>query len=75
MDTPRTGLMLYQTKTCQYCGRFTILELDSKALESWRLGQYIQDAFPELDDPTRELLITGTHPECWTEMFSYLDEE
>lgn len=71
MDTPRrTGLMLYQTKRCLYCNHFSILELDVKALQSWQSGQHVQNAFPEFAAPQRELLITGTHPDCWNAMFA-----
>jgi hypothetical protein len=30
----------------------------------------IQDIFPNLDADQRELIMTGTHSECWKEIFS-----
>jgi hypothetical protein len=32
-------------------------------------GAYAQDAFPDLLAPIREQIISGTHPECWNEIF------
>ena len=34
----------------------------------------IQDIFPELDSDDRELLISGTCPVCWDELFKFSDE-
>jgi len=32
-------------------------------------GANAQDAFPDLLAPIREQIISGTHPECWNEIF------
>jgi hypothetical protein len=32
-------------------------------------GWKIQDAVKSLDKDLREQMITGTHPDCWLEMF------
>ena len=35
----------------------------------------IQHAFPEMPMETRELLISGTHPECWDSLYKDEDDE
>ena len=36
----------------------------------WVTGRkHIQEALPEVPVPIREQMMTGTHPECWDEMF------
>ena len=38
-------------------------------------GPFIQDAWPESTAEQREQVISGTHPECWNEMFGEEDDE
>lgn len=54
---------------CFHCGQANRILVDTADLEKWRNGTLIQDAFPKLDADDRELIQTGTHPECWNEMF------
>jgi hypothetical protein len=64
------------TKTCMHCGEQTDFCLSQDEYEKLYLqGQYIQDVFPLLNKSERELMISGTHPRCWEEMFSYMDED
>ena len=63
-----------KTKVCRVCGKYEILSLDRKAVESWQAGEYIQNAFPEMSMEDREVLITGTHPACWNKLFPEEDE-
>jgi hypothetical protein len=46
------------------------MEVDKAALNNWRAGVLIQRAFPNMTADQREMLITGTHPECWETMFA-----
>jgi hypothetical protein len=39
------------------------------------MGQLAQNAFPHMSDGEREMLITGTHPECWEKLFPPEEEE
>lgn len=55
---------------CFHCGQENKILVETDKLEKWRNGAYIQDAFPDLSADDRELIMTGTHPECWEEMFS-----
>lgn len=36
-------------------------------------GVHVQEAFPDMNIGLREQIISGTHPECWDEMFPNLD--
>jgi hypothetical protein len=58
-----------KTKTCCVCDKFEVLTLNRQAVESWQEGEYIQNAFPDMSDGDRELLISGTHSECWDKLF------
>jgi hypothetical protein len=44
------------------------------AFTEWRAGAFIQQAWPEADAGTRELLISGTHPACWEELWKDDDD-
>ncbi len=59
---------------CLYCGEENKIILDSQDLESWETGDFIQQAFSYLDSSKRELIQTGTHSECWDNMFESDDE-
>jgi hypothetical protein len=62
-------LVTVETKRCQHCGDTGVLAVSKDGLALRQAGAYVQDAFPELSAPLREQLISGTHPECWDEMF------
>lgn len=59
---------------CCYCEKENLIVLDSESFELWKTGDFIQEAFPYLDASKRELIQTGTHPECWNDMFESDDE-
>ena len=68
------NIVTVETKRCMHCGELGELQVTSEGLSLRAAGAYIQDAFPELSAPLREQLITGTHPECWDEMFNGAEE-
>jgi len=55
------------------CGDNSVMTVDSASYLSWKDGALIQDAFPEMDAATREVIKTGTHGKCWNEMFGTPD--
>ena len=57
-------------KPCCVCGKAATITVESAELAAWRSGKLVQDAFPTLSADERELLISGTHPECWEALFS-----
>lgn len=58
-----------QTKRCVRCrdyGNVTVWEDDYKRYIN---GALAQDAFADLLPPIREQIVSGTHPDCWLELF------
>ena len=65
---------LYITPRCVLCGSASKVTLNTNAFLAWQHGKFVQDAFPAKTDDELELLITGTHPECWDKMFPEEEE-
>lgn len=64
----------YETKACVVCGEKSLIELDGKKYHRWTEGgEHVQNVWPEKTADERELLITGTHPDCWNNMFGGID--
>lgn len=59
-----------KTPPCTLCGEASMLEVKKEQFELWRRGELIQTVWPEWSPGERELLITGTHSECWDKMFA-----
>jgi hypothetical protein len=55
---------------CLHCSEENKILVEQSSFEQWKQGAFIQDAFFTLSPPERELIKTGTHPECWAEIFS-----
>lgn len=65
-----TDFVRVTTAPCRVCGGNSVLRVPTKGYAVWRSGQkLIQDAFPNLSVDDRELLMSGTHPECWNNLF------
>lgn len=62
--------LVIRTPPCAMCGYSTIMEVNRKEWEAWKKGAFIQDAFPLLSPDEREMILSGTHPECWDKLFS-----
>jgi len=58
-----------RTPPCIVCKESTVVVLDKDKFDLWQSGVLVQNAFPHMTPSERELLITGTHPECWEKMF------
>lgn len=55
---------------CIVCKKRAEIEVSDEGYHRWAvLGQLAQTAFPNMSDDERELLITGTHPKCWDQIF------
>jgi hypothetical protein len=59
---------------CVHCKESNQFRLNFDHYQQWRSGVYVQDIFTHLSIDERELLISGTHPECWNEVFGEDDE-
>ena len=54
---------------CRFCGSVHELSIAPSDFARWRKGEFIQDVMSYLSPAERELLISGTCDDCWTEMF------
>ena len=63
------------TSPCPICGETSIVHAPSDGVERYKKGDYIQDAFPTLSIADRELILTGTHQECWDLMVGTEEQE
>lgn len=61
--------MKVQTPQCVVCGVKSFVEVQEDDYRRWQGGVLAQRAFPEMHHRDREMLITGTHPKCWDEMY------
>lgn len=52
------------------CGKTFMLAVTEAEYKNWEDGMLIQDAMPSLGQDERELLISGTCPECWDAMMA-----
>lgn len=57
------------TPKCSWCGDIGEIEVPMAGFLARQLKAPIQECFPEMDKALREQIVSGTHPECWTEMF------
>jgi len=61
------------TKTCPWCKKDSLITIDYDKWQRWQDGELIQNVFPEMSRSKREILISGTHPKCWDEMWGEND--
>lgn len=60
-----TDLDVSVLKTCIFCSHEHKVVMDKEKYFRWRNGELIQNVFPEMTSDQREILISGTCPECW----------
>ena len=65
---------LFTTRPCIVCDLTSVVKLDAAKVARWEAGELVQNVWPDMPATQRELLITGTHPACWDELFSDDDE-
>lgn len=63
-----------EAPVCVVCGKHAIVVLDAEKYDRWQRGEHIQTVWPEMSADHREVLISGTHPECWDKLFGDSDE-
>jgi hypothetical protein len=67
------------TRRCPICKKGGVVVVDHQLYregnERYRNGELIQDAFHFLDKSIREQLMSGTHPDCWNDMFGNMDDD
>jgi hypothetical protein len=58
------------TTVCMLCGQPSALDqLDPERVARWQAGAYARDAFPAMSASEREVLVSGSHAECFEESF------
>lgn len=62
-------------KLCPVCRSQTMIEVEADKFRRWQQGELIQKVWPDMAVEDREMLISGTHPECWVSLFADEDEE
>lgn len=68
-------MTVYATRRCAVCHKTGTIMVDEQELLDYLRGNYVQDSFKSMSAPLREQIITGTHPECWQQMFGTELEE
>lgn len=73
-------MITVEAPPCMHCQKSAVIELTTDEQDrflAWQRGEikFVQDAFPEWDADKRELLISGTHPACWEELFGDDEDE
>jgi hypothetical protein len=68
-------LIEVQTPKCVYCGEQHYVTVDIEGWEKYKGGAFVQVAFPRMPADVREMLISGTCPDCWEKFIKPLDEE
>lgn len=54
---------------CFHCGRWVDIIVDGNGWWAYtQKNKLVQQAFPNMSADGRELLLSGTHPECWDAM-------
>jgi hypothetical protein len=57
-------------KICIHCEGEVFFLMTQQQYDRWQVnGEYIQNVFPHVDIEIREWMISGTHPECWKQVF------
>lgn len=61
--------VMITTPNCPMCGKPSEVAVEGLGYRQWKAGKLIQNALPGLTTDERELLKTGSHPECWEKIF------
>ncbi len=67
--------IIVTTPKCIVCNKESTLFLERAEWAALQGGALIQNALPTRDASFRELVKTGTHPECWERMFGDVAEQ
>ena len=60
---------------CPFCGAISSIPCDEDALARYDAGALVQDAFPQMDPMTREILVSGMCRACQSSFFEEEDED
>jgi len=63
------------TNPCIMCGETSTVKMLVHHYLEWQKGGLINMVCPEMPTEIREMLISGTHPDCWNKMIQEDEEE
>lgn len=63
------NIVSLKTKPCLVCGKEGYVDVYYEDVTRYINGAKVQDAFPYLPAEQREMIISGTHPACFNEIF------
>lgn len=63
---------IIKTRSCLVCGKAGTVELTDEEFEAYTNndGRHIQDVLPHLSIAEREMLISGTHSDCFDSLYA-----
>ena len=61
-------------RKCMLCGKDSDVEVPAQGLWDWEHGAFVQKAFPGLSPAEREVVMNGTHDECFNIAFREPEE-
>ena len=67
--------MEVETPACLGCGQSTWFTVTEDEFTRIQAGEHIQRVLPHFSAEDREMLISGTCPDCWEEMFAEDEDE
>ena len=57
-------------RTCCVCHESYVISMPMHQWDAWTGTEaYVQDIFPHLTADEREMILSGTHPACWSKLF------
>ena len=62
-------------KRCTVTGHLYEITVPHEDFKRWRGGELIQNVVPMLNPDEREIIMTGTTPAEWNEIFQEVDDE
>lgn len=68
-------MAVIKTKTCVVCGKDGEVQVTDAELFAYQTQPgFIQKVLPRLSDGEREMLISGTHSECFDDLFGGFED-
>jgi len=64
------------TTTCMLCEQpVAVDQLDPQKVARWQAGEFVQNVFPDMSASEREVLVSGSHAECFDRAFPPDEED
>ena len=67
-------MVVIDNPVCMVCGNGSQTRVDWLKYTVWQAGGLIDRVFPNMSAGHREMMISGTHPFCWTQLMGEDDE-